>query len=154
MPNILSDDTITMRIYGFLYGMRYIRNLITLFKGIDASFTHLARELGKLDLAYIHIVDHSTMGAPEVPMSIKSAIRTAFDGTIIISGGLNKTKAEAVLESGHGELTAFGTDYISNPDLVHRLKNDIPLTEADSSTFYTQGPKGYIDYPTAQKQKN
>ncbi|NNE25289.1 MAG: alkene reductase [Saprospiraceae bacterium] len=124
-------------------------NDIEIFKGINESFNYLSGELGKLDLAYIHIVDHSGMGTPEVPQSIKSSIKTAFGGTIIISGGLDKAKAEAVLESGHGELVAFGRPYIANPDLANRFARDLEIAEPDSSTFYTPGAEGYTDYPTA-----
>ena len=123
-------------------------NDMEIFKGIDDSFTYLAGELGKLDLTYIHIVDHSSMGAPEVPQSIKSSIKSAFGGTLIISGGLNKERAEAVLESGHGELVAFGRSYIANPDLAHRFENNLEIAEPDASLFYTPGPEGYTDYPT------
>lgn len=42
----------------------------------------------------------------------------------------------------------------SNPDLVARIKNNVPFAEYDRETFYKIGPtetKGYIDYPFATK---
>ncbi|WP_075221606.1 alkene reductase [Acuticoccus yangtzensis] len=117
--------------------------------GEDAQFTQLAAELGSLGLAYIHIVDHSAMGAPEVPQSIKDAIRGAFGGTIILSGGYDAARAEADLAAGKGELVAFGRPFIANPDLVTRLAHDLPMNAPDPSTFYSAGAKGYTDYPRA-----
>lgn len=66
-----------------------------------------------------------------------------------MSGGLSAESAEQALQDGKGELAAFGRPYLSNPDLVHRLKNGIALQAPDFGTFYTPGEKGYTDYPTA-----
>ena len=121
-----------------------------IFDNIAEAFEYIAHELAKLKLVYLHTVDHSSMGAPEVPELVKTKINKAFGGSIIASGGIDKEKAEAILNENKGDLVAFGRPYISNPDLVYRLQNDIPLAEGDSSTFYTAGEKGYIDYPAHQ----
>lgn len=122
-------------------------NDMEIFEGLEETYIYLAGELGKLDLAYIHIVDHSSMGSPEVGDSVKSKIRKAFGGTIITSGGYDKVGAEKALNEGKGELVAFGRPFISNPDLVNRFKNDLPLSDPDFDTFYTPDEKGYTDYP-------
>ncbi len=121
------------------------------FEGIEEAYEYLAKELGNLNLAYIHIVDHSPMGAPEVPRSIKEKIRDAFDGTIIISGGYDKERAEQDLADGLGHLVAFGRPFIANPDLVHRMKEDAELQDPNQDTFYTPGEEGYTDYPTLEE---
>ncbi|MFT5167575.1 MAG: N-ethylmaleimide reductase [Saprospiraceae bacterium] len=121
------------------------------FEGIDETFEYLAGALGEIGLVYIHLVDHSAMGAPQVPGSIKSKIKAAFGGTIITSGGFDKEKAETALQEGEGELVAFGRPFLANPDLVYRMKNDIALNDPDFATFYTPGEKGYTDYPVAQE---
>jgi N-ethylmaleimide reductase len=56
-----------------------------------------------------------------------------------------------VLEQGLADLIAFGKPFISNPDLVERLKKGAPLNEWDKATFYGGGAKGYTDYPTLEK---
>lgn len=117
------------------------------FEGIEEEYGYLAEELGKLKLAYIHIVDHSSMGAPEVPRSIKDKIREAFGGTIIISGGYDRERAEQDLADGLGHLVAFGRPFISNPDLVQRMKEGAELQQPNPDTFYTPGEEGYTDYP-------
>lgn len=117
------------------------------FENIEETFSHIASELGKLGLAYIHIVDHSSMGAPEVSETVKTKIKNSFGGTIIASGGFDKERAENVLNENKGDLIAFGRPFISNPDLLNRFEGNLKLTDPDYDTFYTPGEKGYIDYP-------
>lgn len=124
-------------------------NDMVVFDEVEELYEALATALGQMKLLYIHVVDHSSMGMPEVTDSIKSKIRQAFGGCIIASGGLDKAKAEAILSENKADLTAFGRPFLANPDLVYRLKNDLPLNEPDFDTFYTPGEKGYTDYPLA-----
>lgn len=118
---------------------------------IDETYLYLARELAKLDLVYVHIVDHEGMGAPPVPSGVQAAIRQAFSNAYILSGGYDFESAVADLESGKGDLVAFGRPFISNPDLVERFRRGAELAEADPDTFYAPGPdgfaQGYTDYP-------
>ncbi len=115
---------------------------------VDATYTYLAEQLNKVGIVYIHLVDHSSQGAPVVPVTIKQAIRAKFKNTLILSGGYTADKAEVDLNAGAADLIAFGRPFISNPDLVDRIKHNHPLNNAwDVSTFYTPGKKGYTDYP-------
>jgi hypothetical protein len=38
---------------------------------------------------------------------------------------------------------------LANPDLPKRLAQGLELNSGDSKTFYSRGPIGYTDYPTA-----
>ncbi len=115
---------------------------------IDATYKYLAEQLNNLGIAYIHLVDHSAMGAPIVPMELKKLIRNIFKNTIILSGGYDKERAEADIQSGLGDLVAFGRPFINNPDLVERLKNNWSLSQdLHMDLFYTADEKGYTDYP-------
>lgn len=116
---------------------------------MDELYAQLAEALGKLGLAYIHVVDHSSMGAPAVKPGIKLAIRTRFKGPLVLSGGYDAARAATDLAAGHGDLVAFGRPFVANPDLVSRLRDGIALAEPDPNTFYTPGEKGYTDYPSA-----
>jgi N-ethylmaleimide reductase len=107
------------------------------------------QKLAATSLQYVHVVDHSAMGAPAVPDALKAALRKAFPRTFIVSGGFTRASAEAALSAGKGDLVAFGRPFISNPDLVARLAKDAPLAPQDFSTFYTPGAKGYTDYPVS-----
>jgi N-ethylmaleimide reductase len=115
---------------------------------IDATYAYLSEQLNGLGIAYIHIVDHSAMGAPAVPMEIKKHIRNTFKNTVILSGGYDRQRAEADIQNGLGDLAAFGRPFINNPDLVERLENNWPLSqELHTDLFYSGGLKGYTDYP-------
>ncbi|HRH50643.1 MAG TPA: alkene reductase [Panacibacter sp.] len=115
---------------------------------IDATYDYLSKQLNELDIAYIHLVDHSAMGAPAVPIEIKKLIRNNFKNSIILCGGYNKERAEADIESGLADLIAFGRPFINNPDLVERMANNWALSTAlHMDLFYTADEKGYTDYP-------
>lgn len=118
------------------------------YDGVDEQYIELVAELSRLGLLYVHVLDHSAMGAPPVPAGIKAALRAAFDGPFIAAGGFDKTSAEQALTGGQADLVAFGRPFIANPDLVERLHRDAPLNAPDPATFYTPGAKGYTDYPT------
>ncbi|MEI6166177.1 MAG: alkene reductase [bacterium] len=122
------------------------------YAGIAEQYTALSAALGRLGLTYLHLVDHSSMGAPKPQPETVNAMRHEFraaGGRIILSGGYDRDRAEADLKSGAADLIAFGRPFIANPDLVKRLKAGIPLATPDMSSFYTPGPKGYTDYPVS-----
>ena len=113
----------------------------------DALFTYLTGSLSKLGLVYLHVVDHSSMGAPEVKASLKADLRTRFKGTYILSGGYDRGRAEADLVENRGDLVSFARPFIANPKLPALLESGGELAQADFATFYTPGAQGYTDYP-------
>ena len=117
------------------------------FANLEDQFERLAADLNKLGILYVHIVDHSSMGAPEVTHSVKKRIRDAFKNTVILSGGYDAKRAEHDLGDKKGDLFAFGRPFISNPHLVSKLKHKKHLTPVNDQTFYTADEKGYTDYP-------
>ena len=115
-----------------------------------ATFAHAATALDRFNLAYLHVTRFTAgddvPGGPIGP----DFFRPLFRNPIISAAGYDKAQAEAVLKSGAADLVAFGTAFISNPDLVERLKHNAPLAAADRSTFYGGDAKGYTDYPTLE----
>lgn len=122
-------------------------NDMPLYDAIEADYTYLAAQLNARGLLYIHLVDHSAMGAPQVPDSIKKMFRNTFKGALILSGGYDAARAEADLAAHKANLIAVGKPFLANPDLVERWKKGAAVNAPDVSTFYTPGPKGYTDYP-------
>ena len=118
------------------------------FDDVEAQYLSLTGELSTLGLLYLHVLDHSAMGAPPVPAALKAALRSAFDGPFILAGGFDHASAERALADDQADLIAFARSFLANPDLVQRMQADAPLNPPDMSTFYTPGPKGYTDYPT------
>lgn len=137
----IGGDKVGIRVspYGVASGME-------IYDEIDETYSLLAQKLSELGIVYMHIADHSSMGAPTVNPSVKTAIRNNFNGTVILSGGYDAVKAENDIKESKGDLVAFGRYFISNPDFVNKLKLGLQFQEADQSTFYTPGAKGYIDY--------
>lgn len=122
-------------------------NDMPLYDAMQADYTWLAREIDARGLLYVHLVDHSPMGAPPVPGAMKEAFRRHFKGTLILSGGYDAVRAEADLAAGKCDLVAVGRPFLANPDLVERWRSGAPLNAPDMTTFYTPGPRGYTDYP-------
>lgn len=117
------------------------------FADVEPQTLALVNALSDLGLAYVHVLDHSAIGAPAVPATLKAQLRAAFKGPFILAGGFDKASAEKALAEGQADLIAFGRPFISNPDLVARMAAGVALTPPDVSTFYTPGAKGYTDYP-------
>ncbi|HHJ81204.1 MAG TPA: alkene reductase, partial [Candidatus Tenderia electrophaga] len=122
-------------------------NDMPLYDEMEADYIYLAQELDTQDVVYIHLADHSSMGAPEVPASIKEIFRDEFCGTLILSGGYDAERAEKDMP-GKTDLIAVGRPFLANPDLPARWQSNAEMNEPDPDTFYTPGEKGYIDYPT------
>jgi len=118
------------------------------FAEVEAQYLALAKELSALRLLFLHVLDHSALGAPPVPIEFKAKLRSAFDGLFIAAGGFDRASAEKELAEKRADLIAFGRPFLANPDLVERLRAGAPLNAPDMATFYTPGPKGYTDYPT------
>ena len=111
---------------------------------VEATYTHLATELNKIGIAYIHLSWNPVVSAETI-----EAIRKNFSGTFIVCNGLNPDTAEEKLQTQAADLVAFARHYISNPDLDIRIAQQLPLAEADANSFYSADEKGYTDYPVA-----
>jgi N-ethylmaleimide reductase len=123
-------------------------NDMPLYAAMESDYTYLARQLDARGLLYIHLVDHSSMGAPPVPDSIRIMLRSLSHCALILSGGYDLRRAESDIAAGNCDLVAVGRPVLANPDLVRRWQTGAALNTPDPSTFYTPGPKGYTDYPT------
>ena len=113
------------------------------------TFDYIIDRLNGYGLAYIHLTE-PFVPVDNVPFAVKEVakhFRPIYNGTLIINKGFTKETAIKVLEDGDADLVAFGVPFIANPDLVKRFETDAPLNQADQSTFYTPGAKGYTDYP-------
>ncbi|SEW52816.1 alkene reductase [Chitinophaga arvensicola] len=112
-----------------------------------STHEYILEALQALDILYIHFSNAVTNEQPSIPTDFLQNARQRFKNIIIIAGGFTVESAEEILQRQYVNLVAFGKLYISNPDLVERIKNDIPLADWDETTFYHGGDKGYIDYP-------
>ena len=109
---------------------------------VHETYTYLAAKLNELDIAYLHIGLN-----PDIDQKTLDAIRSNFNGTLILNGGYTAETAETALENGAADVIAFGRNYLANPDFEKRLDKDAVLNPIDFNTFYSADEKGYTDYP-------
>jgi 2,4-dienoyl-CoA reductase-like NADH-dependent reductase (Old Yellow Enzyme family) len=106
------------------------------------TFLHVATELGKRKLAFLCAREY------EAPGWLGPRLKKAFGGVYIANEKFTFESANAVIERGDCDAVAFGKLYVANPDLVERFKVNADLNVPQSTTFYSHGPEGYVDYPT------
>jgi len=114
------------------------------------TYGYLARQLGKLGLAYLHCIEGQTRGANAASAFDFKALHAAFGGTYMANNSYTRELAIEAVKSGHADMVAFGRPFIGNPDLVERLRRDKPLVEAPVSTYYGGGAEGYTDFKPAE----
>jgi N-ethylmaleimide reductase len=118
----------------------------------QALFNSAVEQLAPLKLAFLHVIEGQTGGARDVAAFDYAALRTRYmagnpKGTWMVNNGYTRQMALDVVAKGDADVVAFGRAFISNPDLVARLKADAPLTKMNPKTLYGGGAEGYTDYP-------
>jgi N-ethylmaleimide reductase len=116
-------------------------------------YDHIVDHLNALKLTYIHVIEGATGGPRDVAPFDYASLRKRFKQAYIANNGYDFALANKVLEAGAADLIAFGKPFISNPDLVERLRRGAPLNEWDKATFYGGGAKGYTDYPVLEAKE-
>ncbi len=119
------------------------------FNGIQETdledlYAHYLARLSGYGLAYLHVMRPFANASATDPVTLA---RGVYKGAIIACGGYTGVTGAQLVSSGGAEAIAFGTNYISNPDLAERIKTGAALTAPHQATFYTPGEKGYTDYP-------
>ncbi|MFC3693817.1 alkene reductase [Chenggangzhangella methanolivorans] len=117
----------------------------------EPLFVHAVERLSALGIAYLHVIEGETQGnrTPEGGFDL-AKLRNAFKGVYIGNNNYDAALAAERVSSGAVDLVAFGRPFISNPDLVERIREGAPLAALDKATLYGGGEKGYVDYPTLE----
>lgn len=115
----------------------------------QTTFNHVAASLSGSGLAYLHVVEVSMTGEGSSALDT-SQLRDRFDGLYIANGSYERERAMDAIASDAADMVAFGIPFIANPDLPERFRRNVPLNEADQSTFYGGDEHGYTDYPTLE----
>jgi N-ethylmaleimide reductase len=111
-------------------------------------FSYVVEQLSKFNLLYLHVIEGATGGSRSVEDGFDlQLLRKLFNGVYIGNNGYDREMAIAAREHNLVDMVAFGRPFISNPDLVARLKLNATLNKLDVDTLYGGGAKGYIDYP-------
>jgi N-ethylmaleimide reductase len=115
-----------------------------------ATFGYVIRELDSLNVGYLHLCEPNAASFEAGHVQVKNVAATFRPMTsvpIIVNGGFDKDKGDAVLSASQADLVSFGVSYLSNPDLAERFRTGAALNKPDAKTFYGIGAKGYTDYP-------
>jgi N-ethylmaleimide reductase len=121
----------------------------------DPIATHVALldALPTAGMAYVHVMKADSFAAQlnnaGDPDAALKRMRAHVKGPMIAAGGYTRDSAEAALASGLLQAAVFGRPFIANPDLVERMQHGLALADARQDLFYTPGPEGYSDYPSA-----
>lgn len=142
-------------------GCRFNPSLHGIF-GITSSeesiptFDYIMEKLNAYDLAYVHLSEpfNDVSDQDHLLQEVSKHYRKIYKGTIMANSNFNRESGNKIVEEGNADLVSFGKLFISNPDLPKRFENNWPTAEWDEDTFYTQGAKGYTDYPTYEEQKS
>lgn len=117
----------------------------------EPLFATAARTLSDIDIAFLELREpgpDGTRGKPDRP-ALAPLIRAAFKGPLILNSDYDGRKAQAALDEGVADAISFGRHFLANPDLPARIAASLPLNADKMETWYSQGPEGYLDYPTA-----
>jgi N-ethylmaleimide reductase len=117
-------------------------------------YDQLLAALEDLELGYLHAVTAEVSGNVTLAEAerqkvadVLGFIRPRWRRTLIAAGNFDLERARATIRDGRADLVAFGRDFISNPDLVTRLRHGYPLARRDPAEWYGAGAEGYTDYP-------
>ncbi|MGE5471565.1 MAG: alkene reductase [Bacteroidota bacterium] len=116
----------------------------------QALYGYVVDQLAPFSLAYLHVIEGETGGTrtPEGKSFDYEALHRAFPGPWMLNNGYSRGLAIDNVATGKADLIAFGRPFISTPDLVRRLRDDLPLNELRADKLYGGGAEGYTDYPT------
>lgn len=115
----------------------------------QALYGYVVEKLTPFGLAYLHVIEGETGGTrtPEGKAFDYEALHRAFPGAWMLNNGYSRELAIDNVAAGKAQLIAFGRAFISTPDLVRRLKDNLPLNELQADKLYGGGAEGYTDYP-------
>lgn len=114
----------------------------------EAMALFLAHALDQRNIAYLHLAEWEWTGGQAYPEGFRKRMRSAFQKTLIVCGNHDAERGEALLAQGLADAIAMGRPFIANPDLVERIRQEVPLSEANPALFYGGDARGYTDYPT------
>ncbi len=116
----------------------------------QALFNYVAEQLAPLKLAFLEVVEGATGGPRDNAPFDYQELRRRFNGPYIANNGYDRAMALDAVASGQADAVAIGRPFISNPDLVERIRADLPWAAPQKETFYGGGAEGFTDYPTAR----
>jgi 2,4-dienoyl-CoA reductase-like NADH-dependent reductase (Old Yellow Enzyme family) len=113
-------------------------------------FPAAATALDRFSLSFLELREpgpDGTFGRTDRP-PVAPLIRKAFKGVLVLNSDYDFARGQAVLASGAADAITYGRKFLANPDLPRRFAENLELNPDDMKTWYSQGPDGYVTYPT------
>ena len=120
----------------------------------EALFVAAAKALDELGIAFLEMREpgyEGTFGKADHP-PIAPAMRKVFRSPLILNADYDGKSGQEALDRNEADAIAFGRTFIANPDLPERFAKGAPLNKDEAKTWYSQGPEGYVDYPTLEQK--
>lgn len=112
------------------------------------DYEYFVDKLDKLSLAYIHVIEGNTGEERRTKIEFDyTQLKDKFSGQYISNNCLYLKKAKQLFNDKKLDFACFGRDFIANPDLVKRFKEEASLNELKEDGLYGGGEEGYTDYP-------
>ena len=105
------------------------------------TFEALLDAINPLNLAYLHVIR-----MPSGPVDNIALVQNHYNGTVILNDSYSLAEAAETVNNSVASAISFGRYYVSNPNLVAKLRDNIELTPINNHTLYTPGAEGYTDY--------
>lgn len=129
----------------------------------EPSFEYVLDQLQPLNLSYLHLIEARIKGNDDAECGGQKDVgwmvkRWDNASPVILAGGLKPLSAKETVDGIYKDyevIIAFGRYFVSNPDLVFRIKEGVPLEGYNRAVFYTPKlAKGYVDYPYSTQYQN
>lgn len=121
----------------------------------EPQFADVIDKASKLNLAYLHLIESRISGAEDVASSDRLDFAyERWNGPILVAGGYKVAEAKRLVDEEYPEkdiMVIMGRHFVSNPDLIFRIKKGLELAAYDRETFYASFSTGYIDYPFSKE---
>ncbi|KAI1186542.1 NADH:flavin oxidoreductase/NADH oxidase family protein-like protein [Nemania serpens] len=115
------------------------------------QFTDIINKASQLKLAYLHLVESRISGSEDAEGSDRLDFAyKLWNAPLLVAGGYNGENAKKLVDEEYPDkdiVVMIGRHFISNPDLVYRIKAALKLSAYNRDTFYTGADVGYLDYP-------
>ncbi|MDB5982098.1 MAG: 12-oxophytodienoate reductase [Pseudomonas sp.] len=109
---------------------------------IEEKYMYLIDELNKRKgLSFLHLYFGDLLTS-----EVYRSIRGRFDGMVLAEGSLTASQYSEMVGGGAADFIGFARAFVSNPDLVERLRDGLPISQPDMNSMYSLGAEGYTDY--------
>lgn len=120
------------------------------------QFTDVINKAVQSDIAYLHLVESRISGSMDYDGHDRLDFAyNLWNGPLLVAGGYTPQEAKILLDTKYPDkslVVLFGRHFISNPDLVYRVREGVELSAYNRDTFYAfESVLGYSDYPYSEK---